>query len=83
METSNKSIPGWYEQDGGLRFHDGEHWTPFRVPKPPPTLTRNDISFAVFAGVFAALALVWLLAQLAPDTFYLPVKFVVKELPNY
>ena len=46
-------------------------------------MTPNHIAVAVFKGVIAALFVVWLGAQLAPDSVYLSVKFVVEELPNF
>jgi uncharacterized protein DUF2510 len=73
---------GWYEEDQGLRYWDGTSWTAQRAPRPLKPLTQREIASAVMLGVLGALFIVWLGAQLAPDTFYLPVKFVVKELPN-
>jgi hypothetical protein len=73
---------GWYRDGGSLRYFDGEDWTLLRAPLPPNPLTQRDISWAVFKGVLAALFLVWLGAQIAPDDIYLPVKFVVEELPE-
>lgn len=84
MEAASKeekAPAGWYERDGGLQFWDGKDWTLHRVPKPPSVLTKGNIAEAVFFGVFAALAAVWILAQIAPDIFYFPVKFVVEDLP--
>jgi Protein of unknown function (DUF2510) len=76
---------GWYEDAGSLRYWDGGQWTDQRAPVPPAAaepLTQSAIASAVAAGVLAALFVVWLGSQLSPDHIYLPVKFVVKELPG-
>ena len=74
---------GWYEDGVGLRYWDGGQWTEQRVPKPPEPMTQRALASAVLAGVLAAWFVIWLLAQIAPDTFYMPVKFVVEELPSF
>lgn len=73
--------PGWYLTEGTLRYFDGEEWTQHFAP--PSTLTTNRIAGAVFLGVFAALFLVWLGAQIDSDHIYFPVKFVVEEVPDF
>lgn len=73
---------GWYEDGVGLRFWDGTTWTEQRAPKLREPMTQRALASAVLVGVLAAWFVIWGLAQVAPDTFYLPVKFVVKELPN-
>jgi hypothetical protein len=79
-----QTVAGWYEQDGGLRFWDGSGWTNNRAPAPTSatTLTPRQIAGAVCVGVLGAWIVILLAAQASPDTFYLPVKFVVKELPS-
>ena len=80
MTDEEKPVPaGWYERDGGLQFFDGEEWTDLRAPALPKVqlLHTTQIAWGVFQGVFGALALVWFLAQVEPDWFYIPVKFVV------
>jgi hypothetical protein len=77
---------GWYEFEGGFRYWDGQLWTNhFGPPHPtmPKMLTQRQIASAVLVGVLAALFVVWIAAQISPDHAYLPVKFVVKELPHY
>jgi hypothetical protein len=84
MSDEKEAAPGWYESEsGGLRYFNGSAWTEHRAPAPPAVqlLHPTQIAWGVFQGVFGALALVWFLAQVAPDVFYLPVKFVVGELP--
>lgn len=76
---------GWYESGRSLRYWDGESWTDQRAPLPtnlPEPLTRREIAGAVTLGVLGAWFVVLLLAQISPDNFYLPVKFVVEELPG-
>ncbi len=79
-----QTTAGWYENGGGLRYWDGERWTDNRAPAPPSAtaLTPRQIAGAVFVGIIAAWIVILLAAQASPDTFYLPVKFVVKELPS-
>lgn len=77
---------GWYEYAGGLRFWDGG-WTdqyapPTRMPEPKP-INYFNIAFAVAAGMVIGWLAIWLLAQIAPETFYWPVRFVVEELPTF
>jgi uncharacterized protein DUF2510 len=74
---------GWYLTDGTLRYFDGAAWTDHVAPPYPASLKTSGIAGAVFLGVFAALFLVWLGAQIDPDHVYFPVKFVVEELPNF
>jgi hypothetical protein len=74
--------PGWYEFQGGFRYWDGGQWTEHFGPPHPPMLTQRQIASAVLVGALAAFFVVWMAAQLAPDTFYVPVKFVVKDLPH-
>lgn len=88
-ETSSDRSPltpaGWYENEGSLRYWDGTSWTDQRAPLSvefPEPLGQRAIASAVLAGVLAAWFVIWLLAQLAPDTFYLPVKFVVEDLSS-
>ena len=76
---------GWYEYAGGLRFWDSG-WTnhyapPARTPEPG-RINYFNIVFAVAVGMIIGWLAIWLLAQIAPDTFYWPVKFVVDELPS-
>lgn len=75
--------PGWHLIEGTLRYFDGENWTQHFAPPYPSSLTTGNIAGAVFLGVFAALFLVWLGAQAAPDDIFFPVKFVVEELPDF
>jgi hypothetical protein len=75
--------PGWYLTEGTLRYFDGTAWTEHVAPPQTAMLTTNQIAGAVFLGVFAALFLVWLGAQIDPDTIYFPVKFVVEEAPEF
>lgn len=77
---TDPSAPGWHEKNGTLRYFDGSRWTEHLTPVP--TLTASRIAGAVFLGVLAAFFVVWLGAQIAPEHIYLPVKFVVKELPG-
>jgi hypothetical protein len=77
--------PGWYTYFGGMRFYDGEDW----VGEARPPVQRINywlLAAAVAAGVTVggvlAWFLVWLGAQASPEHIYLPVKFVVKELPK-
>jgi Protein of unknown function (DUF2510) len=74
---------GWHSFAGGLRFHDGTDWTDHLAPPPPKRqpLNRLEVALAVAVGVLLALAIVWGLAQIAPEQVYIPVKFVV-ELPG-
>jgi len=74
--------PGWYQVDGTLRYHDGKQWTGHVAPPYPGSISGPAIALAVAAGVLVALFLVWLGAQVSPEHIYLPVKFVVKELPE-
>jgi len=80
---TESTAAGWYEQAGSLRYWDGGQWTDQMAPLPPSqtTLTQRQIANAVCLGVLAALFVVWLGAQISPDHIFLPVKFVVKELP--
>ncbi len=82
--SANTPAAGWYDDgDGiGLRFWDGGKWTEQRAPKTVEPLSQRAIASSVMVGVLAALFVIWLFAQIAPDTVYLPVKFVVKELPS-
>lgn len=76
---------GWYEDVGSLRYWDGGQWTEQRAPVPPKVaepLTQRAIASAVLVGVLAALFVVWIGAQISPEHVYLPVKFVVKEVPS-
>jgi hypothetical protein len=82
MTLSSGTPAGWYEDAGSLRYWDGDKWTDQRAPKPLAPMTQRALASAVLIGVLAAWFVVWLLAQMAPETFYLPVKFVVKELPS-
>lgn len=50
---------------------------------PPEPLSQRAIASAVLVGVLAAWFVIWLLAQIAPDTFFMPVKFVVDEIPEF
>jgi Protein of unknown function (DUF2510) len=72
---------GWHQVDGTLRYHDGSDWTGHVAPPYPASLSTGGIAGAVMIGVLAALFLVWLGSQISPEHIYLPVKFVVKELP--
>ncbi len=82
-EPTQSTPAGWYEDGPGLRFWNGDAWTEQRAPKPVEPMTQRALASAVLVGVLAAWFVIWLLAQLAPDTFYVPVKFVVEELPNF
>jgi hypothetical protein len=75
--------PGWYQERGTLRYFDGENWTDHLAPPYPASPTTGGIARAVFLGVLAALFVIWLGAQASPEHVYFPVKFVVKELPNF
>jgi hypothetical protein len=75
--------PGWTLKDGTLRYFDGEKWTEHVAPPYPTSITTGGIAGAAFLGVLAALFVVWLGAQISPEHVYLPVKFVVKELPGF
>ncbi len=81
--SQGTATAGWYEDDVGLRFWDGSQWTDQRAPKPAEPISQRALASAVLVGVLAAWFVVWLLAQFAPDTFYIPVKFVVEELPSF
>lgn len=74
--------PGWYPTDGTLRYFDGESWTDQVAPPYPKNLSTAGIAGSVMIGILGAFLLLWLGAQIAPEHIYLPVKFVVKELPN-
>ncbi len=82
-ETASETPAGWYEDGGSLRYWDGSKWTEQRAPKPPLSLGQRQIAQAVLVGVLCAWFVIWLLAQIQPDTFYLPVKFVVEGLPEF
>jgi hypothetical protein len=82
---SPENEPGFYTYWGGIRFYDGTDW----VGDPLPPVQRFNywlLAAAVAAGVTVggvlAWFLVWLGAQASPEHIYLPVKFVVKELPK-
>lgn len=48
--ASAQTAPGWYEQDGGLRFWDGSAWTDNRAPAPRGatlTLVKSPAPFAL------------------------------------
>jgi len=75
---------GWYSYAGGLRFWDNG-WTDNYAPPtvhPPQPINYWKIAEAVTGGVLLAWFIIWLGAQISPDHIYLPVKFVVKELPE-
>jgi hypothetical protein len=72
--------PGWHLTEGTLRYFDGSAWTGHVAP--PSTLTTWSIAGAVCVGILAAFFIIWLGAQISPENIYLPVKFVVKELPS-
>lgn len=76
---------GWYEYAGGLRFWDGgwtDHYAPPTRMSPPEQINYFAIVLAVAVGMVIGWLVIWILAQIAPDTFYWPVKFVVEELPS-
>jgi hypothetical protein len=74
---------GWYTYGAnGLRFYDGGDWTPHFAPAPAKTLNLSEMILAVAGGVLIAWFVIWLGAQIDPDHVYVPVKFVVDELPN-
>jgi hypothetical protein len=77
-----KLDPGWYDYAGGLRFWDGQEWTSYYAPPQPEPINYSKLGSSVCAGVLAAWFFIWLGAQIAPDVFYWPVKFVVEELPE-
>ena len=77
---ADPQTPGWHLAEGTLRYFDGASWTEHITP--PPNLSSSSIAGAVCVGVLAAFFIIWLGAQLSPEHVYLPVKFVVKELPN-
>jgi len=79
---ANAITAGWYQVDGTLRYHDGTQWTDHVAPPHPYSISGPAITLAVMVGVFLALFLVWLGSQISPEHIYLPVKFVVKELPK-
>jgi hypothetical protein len=80
-----EAAPGWYTYFGGIRFYDGTDWA---GEAHPPVQRINYwaltgvIAAGVTLGVVIAWFLVWAGAQASPDHIYLPVKFVVKELPQ-
>lgn len=76
---------GWYHYAGGLRFWDGgwtEHYAPPVEHQKPEAINYWRLTCCIAVGVFLGWFMVWVLAQAAPDTFYWPVKFVVKDLPE-
>lgn len=76
---------GWYEYAGGLRFWDGgwtDHYAPPTRMTQPDRINYISIALAVALGIVIGWLVIWVLAQIAPDTFYWPVKFVVEELPS-
>lgn len=83
MTEDTKHEAGWYDYAGGKRFFDGEKWTENYAYVPPPE-ARNywEQVGIVCLGVLAALFILWVGAQASPENIYLPVKFVVKELPS-
>ncbi len=77
--------PGWYPYYNGQRFWDGAGWTLHFAPPPPSAgrpIISQTIALSTMVGVLLALGIVWLGAQVSPDHAYLPVKFVVKNLPH-
>ena len=82
---SQNTPAGWYEDSGSLRFWDGDKWTDQRAPVPPELpqpLTQRQIASSVLVGMLCAFFVLWLGAQISPEHVYLPIKFVVKELPS-
>jgi proline-rich tail region repeat protein len=81
METAS-TPPGWYDNEGGLRFWSGSQWTEQRAPTPPPapkSIGIVEVIAGVALGMVLGWAIIYLGAQLAPEAFYWPVKFVVEE----
>jgi hypothetical protein len=88
MEASDASESfeaGWYDYDGGKRYYDGQAFTEHfaYVPEPQKQLGFGEVLAAVVFGMLIAWGLIYLGSQLSPDHIYWPVKFVVKELPNF
>jgi hypothetical protein len=85
-EKDQRTEPGWYKHGvRGLRYWDGDKWTEHIAPapaKPSQGITGLQVAVAVFVGVLAAWGAILALAQVDPDSFYVPVKFVVEEMPN-
>ena len=76
---------GWYEYAGGLRYYDGNGWTEHYAPptrQRPAQINYVAIAGAVAIGMVLGWLFIWILAQIDPDTFYWPVKFVVEDLPE-
>jgi len=75
---------GWYAFGrDGRRFWDGEVWTDHYAPAETDTLTWFlVIVVGVAMGVFAGLMLMRLAADANPDTFFVPIKVVVHQLPS-
>lgn len=77
---------GWYEYAGGLRYYDGNGWTDHYAPptrqQPSAQINYMAITCAVAIGMVLGWLFIWILAQIDPDTFYWPVKFVVEDLPE-
>lgn len=91
MEREQETVEGaweprWYKDgSNGLRYWDGEQWTENRVPRPATGLNATQwlqVALAVCAGVLAAWAVILILANADPDTFFFPVKFLVEEAPS-
>jgi hypothetical protein len=75
--------PGWYSHHNGKRYHDGNDWTDHYAYVAPSQISYVSVAFAVAFGVVIGWLAIWIGAQAAPDTFYVPVKFVVEELPTF
>jgi Protein of unknown function (DUF2510) len=79
-EAARQYPAGWYDFNGGKRYWDGETWTDHLayVPLASAPVSYVWITVAVAVGMVIGWFLIWAGAQAAPDTFYWPVKFVVK-----
>ncbi len=78
---ADPQVAGWHLTEGTLRYFDGANWTEHIAP--PASLSSGKIAGSVCVGVLAAFFIIWLGAQISPEHIYLPVKFVVKELPSF
>ena len=82
MDADEPIPAGWHDIEGTLRYHDGRDWTDHIAPPPQPTLSKREIAEGVLLGIVLAWFLLRVAADVSPDTFFLPVKFVVDEVPG-
>jgi hypothetical protein len=83
QEAQQTARPGWYEFNGGMRYYDGGWTEHFAYVQPRTEISYLGIWAAVVVGMVVGWFIIWAAAQAAPDTFYWPVKFVVKTLPTF